>query len=63
MMFINKGIKKFGYDGHEATKQELYKNLFGMNVITNVKQKDLNDKLCINVLKYLIFLNKEGVIK
>ena len=44
---FHKGIKEFHDEGREATKQELYKNLLGMDAVTMVKPKKLEPELCI----------------
>ena len=51
-----KGMKEFSDKGREATKQELYENLLGMDNVTIVKPKKLETELCINALTYLMFL-------
>ena len=38
---FHQGIKEFGDDGRETTKQELYKNLLGMDEVTMIRPKDL----------------------
>ena len=42
---FHRGIRKFGNDGREATKQEPYENLLGMDAVTMVKPKDLEKDL------------------
>ena len=58
---FHRGIKKFGSDGREATKQELYDNLLGMDAVTmvNPKKKKLKKDLCLNTLTYLMFLKQK----
>ena len=34
---FHKGIKEFADEGREATKQELYENLLGMNAVTMIE--------------------------
>merc|ERR1739836_363253 len=55
---FHKGIKEFQDEGREATKQELYENLLGMDVVTMVKPKNLEPELCINALIYLMFYHR-----
>lgn len=56
---FHRGIKEFGNNGREATKQELYKNLLRMDAVTMIKPKKLEKDLCLNALTYLIFLKKK----
>ena len=56
---FHKGIKEFHDKGREATKQELYENLLGMDAVTMVKPKNLEPELCINALTYLMFLKRK----
>ena len=49
-------MKEFADKRREANKQELYNNLLGMNAVTMVKPHELDKKLCINALTYLMFL-------
>ena len=42
---FHKGIKEFHDEGREATKQELYENLLGMDAVTMVKPKNLEPEL------------------
>ena len=39
---FHKGIKEFQDEGREATKQELYENLLGMDAVTMIKPKIWN---------------------
>ena len=56
---FHKGIKEFADKGREATKQELYKNLLGMDAVGMVKPHNLDKKRCINALTYLMFLKQK----
>lgn len=62
---FHKGIKEFGNDDREATKQELHENLFGMDDTTMIKPEHLEKDMCLNVLTYLMFLKQKrtGKIK
>ena len=62
---FHRGIKEFGNDGREVTKQELYKNLLGMDAVTMIKPEKLEKDLCLNALTYLMFLKRKrtGKIK
>lgn len=42
---FQKGIKDFGSNGQEAMKQEVYKNLLGMEAVTMVEPGELEKKL------------------
>lgn len=44
---FHKGIREFGDNGREVTKQE---------TVTMVKSEELEKDICLNLLKYLIFL-------
>ena len=52
-------MKEFADKGREATKQELYENLLGMDAVRMVKPHNLKKKLCINALTYLMFLKRK----
>ena len=52
-------MKEFANEGREATKQELYKNLLGMNAVTMIEPCELDQDLCINALTYLMFLKRK----
>ena len=56
---FHKGIKEFADEGREATKQELYENLLGMNAVTMIEPGKLEKDLCINALTYLMFLKRK----
>ena len=56
---FHKEMKEFSDEGRGATKQELYKNLLGMDAVRMVKPHDLDKKLCINALTYFMFLKQK----
>ena len=56
---FHKGIKEFADAGSEATKQELYENLSGINAVTTIEPGKLEKDLCINALTYLMFLKRK----
>ena len=56
---FHRWIKELGNDGREATKQELYEILLGMDAVTMVKPRDLEKDLCLNALTYLMFLKQK----
>ena len=58
-----KEIKEFSDEGREATKQELYENLLGMDAVTMVKPRKLKPELCINDFTYLMFLKQKQTNK
>ena len=43
---FHKGIKEFADKGQEATKQELYENLLGMDAVTIIKLQKLEKAAC-----------------
>ena len=56
---FQKGMKEFVNERREATKQELYENLLGMDAVTIVRPCKLKEDLCINSLTYLMFLKQK----
>ena len=52
-------MKEFADERREATKQELYKNLLGMNAVIIVEPHNLDNELHINALTYLMFLKQK----
>ena len=56
---FHKGMKEFADERREATKQELYENLLGMNAVTMIEPHELDKELCINALTYLMFLKRK----
>ena len=56
-------MKEFANKGREATKQELYENLLGMDAVSMVKPHNLEKELCINASTYLMFLKQKKVRK
>ena len=62
---FHKGMKEFADKGRKETKQELYKNLLEIDAVRMVKPHNLDKKLCINALIYLVFLKqkRKGKVK
>ena len=55
---FHKGMKEFADKERKATKQEIHKNLLGMDAVIMIKPDNLEKKLCINALTYLMFLKQ-----
>ena len=56
---FSRGISEFKEIGYNATVSKLSNNLIGMNAVDMLDKKQITKDICVNVLNYLMFLERK----